>query len=56
MESDPTVLEPGMSVTLEPTVNYQADGDIFVSLEDQFLVTEDGAEYLTEAAPLDLYL
>ena len=55
-ENDATVLEPGMSVTLEPTVNYQADGDIFVSIEDQFLVTEEGAEYLTEGAPLDLYL
>ena len=56
MEDDATILEPGMSVTLEPTVNYQADGDIFISLEDQFIVTENGAEYLTKDAPLDLYV
>jgi Xaa-Pro aminopeptidase len=56
MEDDTTILEPGMSVTLEPTVNYQADGDIFISLEDQFIVTEDGAEYLTKDAPLDLHV
>jgi Xaa-Pro aminopeptidase len=48
MEDDTTILEP--------TVNYQADGDIFISLEDQFIVTEDGAECLTKDAPLDLYL
>lgn len=55
-EKDDTVLAPGMSVTLEPTVNFQGNGDIFISLEDQFLVTEHGAEYLTADAPLDLYL
>ena len=41
---------------LEPTVNFQDGGDIFVSLEDHFTVTEDGADYLTKDAPLDLYL
>ena len=53
---DRTVLEPRMVVTVEPTVQFSGDGDIFISLEDQFLITEDGAEYLTAAAPLDLYL
>ena len=42
---DRTVLEPGMVVTGEPTVQFSGDGDIFISLEDQFLITEDGAEY-----------
>ena len=45
-----------MVVTVEPTVQFSGDGDIFISLEDQFLITEDGAEYLTAAASLDLYL
>jgi Xaa-Pro aminopeptidase len=45
-----------MVVTLEPTVSYAGDGDIFVSIEDQFLITEDGSEWLTTEAPLELYL
>ena len=53
--SDQTVLEPGMVVTLEPTVQFTAVGDIFVCLEDQFLITDDGCEWLSEDAPLDLY-
>jgi Xaa-Pro dipeptidase len=53
--SDQTVLEPGMVVTLEPTVQFTTDGDIFVCLEDQFLITDDGCEWLSEDAPLDLY-
>lgn len=56
MAKDDTVLEPGISLTLEPTVNFQDGGDIFVSLEDHLTVTEDGADYLTKDAPLDLYL
>ena len=53
---DPTVLEPGMSVTLEPHIMYSGDGDIFVGMEDHFLITQDGAEWLTHTAPMDLYL
>ncbi len=53
---DDTVLEPNMVVTVEPTVQYSADGDIFISIEDQLLITENGAEWLTADAPLDLYL
>ena len=52
--SDQTTLEAGMVVTLEPTVQFSADGDIFVCLEDQFLITDDGCECLTDDAPLDL--
>ena len=53
---DGTVLKPNMVVTVEPTVQFSADGDIFISIEDQFLITQDGAEWLTADAPLDLYL
>ena len=53
---DDTILKPNMVVTVEPTVQYSADGDIFISIEDQLLITEKGAECLTADAPLDLYL
>ncbi len=53
---DQTVLEPGMVVTLEPTVQFSRDGDIFVCLEDQFLITDDGSEWLTADASLELYI
>ena len=35
--NDETVLEPGMVVALEPTVQFTSVGDIFVCPEDQFL-------------------
>ncbi len=54
--NDPTVLEPGMSVTLEPHIMYSGDGDIFVGMEDHFLITNDGAEWLTESAPMGLHV
>lgn len=54
--NDPTVLEAGMSVTLEPHIMYSGDGDIFVGMEDHFLITSDGAEWLTEAAPMGLHV
>lgn len=54
--NDHTVLEPGMSVTLEPHIMYSGHGDIFVGMEDHFLINESGAEWLTESAPMDLYL
>lgn len=54
--NDPTVLEPGMSVTLEPHIMHSGNGDIFVGMEDHFLITEDGAEWLTETAPMGLYV
>lgn len=51
-----SILEPGMVVTVEPTVMYSDNGDIFISLEDTVLITEDGSECLTKGATLDLYL
>jgi Xaa-Pro dipeptidase len=54
--NDHTVLQPNMVVTLEPTICLSDGGDIFVSIEDQFLVTETGNEWLTKAAPMDLYV
>lgn len=54
--NDSTTLEPGMSVTLEPHILYSGDGDIFVGMEDHFLITPDGAEWLTESAPMGLYV
>ena len=54
--NDHTVLQNGMSVTLEPTIMYEGDGDIFVGVEDHFLLTEKGTEWLTESAPMDLYV
>ncbi len=54
--NDPTVLEPGMSVTLEPHIMFSGNGDIFVGMEDHFLITGDGAEWLTESAPMDLHV
>ncbi len=55
-EKDQTVLEPGIAVTLEPTVTFTSDGDLNISIEDQYVITEDGNECLTSEAPLDLYL
>ncbi len=54
--NDSTILEPGMSVTLEPHIMYSGDGDIFVGMEDHFLITNDGAEWLTESAPMSLHV
>jgi len=53
---DETVLEPGMVVTLEPTVQFTGDGDIFVCPEDQFLITDEGSEWLTAQASTQLNL
>jgi Xaa-Pro aminopeptidase len=54
--NDPTVLQPGITVTLEPHVIYSGNGDIFLGMEDQVLKTESGEEWLTESAPKDLYV
>jgi Xaa-Pro aminopeptidase len=54
--NDHTVLQPNMVETLEPTICYSEGRDIFISIEDQFLITNDGIEWLTEAAPMDLYV
>jgi Xaa-Pro aminopeptidase len=54
-ERDSTRLAAGMVLAIEPTVCYSSDGDIFICLEDQVLVTENGCEQLTSGATLDLY-
>ncbi len=54
--NDHTILQPNMVVTLEPTVCYSEGGNIFISIEDQFVITEDGVEWQTESAPMDLYV
>jgi Xaa-Pro aminopeptidase len=54
--NDHTVLQPNMVETLEPTLCHSEGGDMFISIEDQFLITNDGIEWLTEAAPMDLYV
>jgi Xaa-Pro aminopeptidase len=43
-----TVLEPGMVISVEPMF---ATGHGYFDLEDQYLVTEHGAECLHELAP-----
>lgn len=54
--NDHTLLQPNMVVTLEPTICFSEGGDIFVSIEDQFLITRDGAEWMTESATMELYV
>ncbi len=55
--NDHTVLKPNMIVTLEPTICLSGgDGDIFVSIEDQFLVTETGNEWMTKSTTMELYV
>jgi len=46
-----TMLEPGMILSVEPMFG-NAHG--FYDLEDQYVVTERGAEYLHEPAPEEL--
>ena len=46
-----TVLEPGMILSVEPMFGNRHG---FYDLEDQYVVTERGAECLHEAAPEDL--
>jgi Xaa-Pro aminopeptidase len=58
--TDTTVLRPGMVITLEPSISYQALGKngqqeprIMVH-EENLVVTSDGAELLTSRAPEEL--
>jgi len=46
---DPT-LEPGMVLTIEPGVYLPAEG-VGIRIEDDYLITEDGAQCLTEGLP-----
>src|SRR5207249_7003212 len=50
-ESDPTVLEPGMALAIEPTI-VAADGRFVV--EENLIVTEAGLELLSEPASPEL--
>ena len=54
--NDHTVLQPNMIETLEPTICHSEGGDMFISIEDQFLITNDGIEWLTEPASMELYV
>jgi Xaa-Pro aminopeptidase len=55
-DADETPLVPGMVLALEPTVTFTTQGgDFNLCLEDDLLITADGCERLTAAAPLDLY-
>jgi len=52
---DTTVLEAGMVVTLEPSLDYALDGGRrFMVLEEDLLVTTDGPRLLTRRAPGEL--
>jgi Xaa-Pro dipeptidase len=46
--TDPTIIEPGMALTIEPTSAMDYG---FFQLEENFVVTSDGARVLTEPAP-----
>ena len=49
--TDPTIIEPGMALTMEPTSSEDYG---FFQLEENFIVTSDGARVLTEPAPEEL--
>ena len=51
-ETDQTVLEIGMVITLEPGMTY--DNDKQMVHEENILVTEDGARMLSRRAPAHL--
>lgn len=61
-DGEPRALEPGMVITIEPGLYVAADDDsapekyrgIGVRIEDDVLVTEDGADNLTAAIPKDI--
>jgi Xaa-Pro dipeptidase len=49
--TDPTVIEAGMALTMEPTSSEDYG---FFQLEENFIVTSEGARVLTEPAPEEL--
>jgi Xaa-Pro aminopeptidase len=49
--TDPTVVQPGMVLTMEPT---SATDYGFFQLEENVVVTDDGCDLLTEPAPEEL--
>ncbi len=52
MPGDDTVLEPGMVITIEPGMEYEA-GKMIVH-EENVVITPDGAQLLTRRAPREL--
>lgn len=52
---DDTVLEPGMVLTLEPSLSFAADGRArIMAHEENSVVTQDGCELLTTRTPRDM--
>ena len=49
--TDPAIAQPGMALTMEPTSATEFG---FFQLEENFVVTPDGYELLTEPAPEEL--
>lgn len=49
--TDPTIIQPGMALTMEPTSSTEYG---FFQLEENFIVTPTGIEVLTEPAPEEL--
>jgi Xaa-Pro dipeptidase len=53
--ADDTVLEPGMVLTLEPSLSFTVEGQArIMAHEENLAVTEDGCELLTTRAPRDM--
>ena len=51
-EDDLTVLTPGAVITLEPGMEFAPDRQLVH--EENIVITEDGAEYLTRRAPAEM--
>jgi len=51
-EDDLTLLTPGAVITLEPGMEFAADRQLVH--EENIVITEDGAEYLTRRAPAEM--
>ena len=50
---DETIIEPGMVLTLEPSLLYGEEGFLMVA-EENILVTDTGVEFLTSRWPREL--
>lgn len=55
--SDETILAPGMTITIEPSVVFQAQGKKKIMVhEENIVVTEQGFELLTRRAPATIHI